>query len=284
MRSARAGRASATAACLVLSLAAALSLGGVSTVAHAAQEPARTPKAPPRQLELDIEQAAPVGGYTSFVNSGSAVLHISVVTDGGGALLDARPRIDPASDRAVRYPRYNSDPAAPHAVIQVVDRRGTDNLDPGLQPFRFGADFNLDALSEDAGPGGRDNGDNLIQRGLFNQQAQYKIQLDHRIVTCRVKGSLGAVAVSSSVHPVPGTWYRVQCSRQDDQLTIVVTRWDDGVPTSLRQSVSGTIGVVSPVTRTVPVSIGGKLARQGVINGASDQFNGRIDNVFIRVG
>ena len=224
------------------------------------------------------------GGYTSFANAGSAVLHISVVTDDGGALLDARPRIDPASDRAIRYPRYDADPAGPHAVVQVVDRRGADDLDPGVQPFRFGADFNLDTLSEDAGPGGRDNGDNLIQRGLFNRQAQYKIQLDHRIATCRVKGSLGTVSVSSSVHPVPGTWYRVMCSRQDDQLTIVVTRWDAGMPTSLRQSASGSIGVVSPVSRTVPLSIGGKLARRGVINESSDQFNGRIDNVFIRIG
>jgi hypothetical protein len=268
----------------VLSLASALSVGAVSTVAHAAQQPAKTPKAPPRELELDIEQAAPSGGYTSFVNSGSAVLRVSVVTDDGGALLDARPRIDPASDRAVRYPRYDGDPAAPHAVIQIVDRRGADDLDPGLQPFRFGADFNLDTLSEDAEPGGRDNGDNLIQRGFFDQSAQYKIQLDHRIAMCRVKGSLGAVEVSSPVHPVPGTWYRVQCSRRDNQLTIVVTRWDDGMPTSLRQSAIGPIGVVSPVSRTIPVSVGGKLARRGVINEASDQFNGRIDNVFIRIG
>lgn len=290
-------RAHGVAASVAVALIAAAGAGIPRTAAHAATAAAddapsaavrsrqaeTDPKSTFRALELDIREAAPPTGYATFHNSGSAVLHISVVTDDGGALVDGRPRIDPATDRAVRYPRH-SDSNAPHAIIQIVDRRGDDNLDPGLQPFRFGADFNLDKVSEDAGPGGRDNGDNLIQRGLFDQQSQYKIQLDHRIATCRVKGSLGAVSVSSSVQPAPGVWYRVRCIRQDDQLTIVVTRWQNGLPTSLRQSASGPIGVVSPARRTIPVSIGGKLARRGVIDAASDQFNGRIDNVVIRVG
>jgi hypothetical protein len=291
-------RASVVAASLALAVTSAVGLGAAHTVAHAATTSAVRPaaaatSAPPagayakaatRALELDIRQAAPPSGYTSFVNSGDAVLHISVVTDDGGTLVDGRPRVDPATDRAVRYPAYASDATAPHAIIQIVDRRGGDDLDPGLQPFRFGADFVLDQVSEDTEPGGRDNGDNLIQRGLFDQRSQYKIQVDHRIATCRVKGSLGAVSVSSSVQPVPGKWYRVRCVRQDNQLTIVVTSWNSGLPTSLRQSASGPIGVVSPARQTIPVGVGGKLSRRGVIDEASDQFNGRIDNVIISIG
>jgi hypothetical protein len=287
---------------LAVALASAAAFGVAQTDAEAATSPRgsvadgailtdasgahlRSTKAVPRVLELDIHQPAPPNGYTTFTNTGAAALRISVITDGGGALVDGRPRIDPTSDRAVRYPKHDADVDAPHAVIQVVDRRGADDLDPGTQRFRFGADFNLDDVSEDAAPGGRDNGDNLIQRGLFNQPAQYKIQLDHRIATCRVKGSLGAVSVSSSVNPVvPGTWYRVRCVRVGDQLTLVVTRWQYGIPTKVSRSASGPIGVVSPPRRTIPVSVGGKLRRRGVIDQASDQFNGRIDNVIIRVG
>jgi hypothetical protein len=284
-------RAGAVLASVALVVTSAAQVGGAHTTASGARpdrssapSPAIDAKASARALELDIRRAAPSTGYTTFANAGSAVLHISVVADDGGTLVDGAPRTDPAADRAVRTPKHVDDPDAPHAVIQVVDRRGADDLDPGLEPFRYGADFNLDTVSEDTGPGGRDNGDNLLQRGLYYQQAQYKIQLDHGIATCRVKGSLGAVSISSSVQPVPGTWYRVRCVREGDQLTIVLTRWQDGLPTSLRESATGSIGVVSPARRTVPLSVGGKLARRGVLDYASDQFNGRIDNVVLRVG
>jgi hypothetical protein len=287
----RAARAGAVLASLALAVTSAPDAGAARTTfaettpdAISTSSRAADPKASARALELDIRQAAPSAGYTTFVNTGSAVLHISVIADDGGTLVDGPPRVVSADDRAVRTPTHVDDPNAPHAVIQIVDRRGADDLDPGLQPFRYGADFNLDEVSEDAEPGGRDNGDNLLQRGLFYQQAQYKIQLDHGVATCRVKGSLGAVSVSSSVHPVPGTWYRVRCVRDGDQLTIVLTRWQDGLPTSLRESASGSIGVVSPARPTVPLSVGGKLARRGVVDYASDQFNGRIDNVIFRVG
>jgi hypothetical protein len=289
-------RARAATAAVALAIT---STGGASTAValengHLADRAASTTAAAPgasraakstaRAVELDVRQAAPPTGYTTFVNSGAAVLHISVVSDAGGSLVDGTPRVAQAGDRAVRYPRHSDEVTAPHAVIQIVDRRGADDLDPGSGPFRFGADFILDAVSEDTQPGGRDNGDNLVQRGRFNQASQYKVQLDHRVATCRVKGSLGAVSVSSSIRPVPGTWYRVRCIREADELTIVMTSWQYGVPSTVRASASGPIGVVSPASRTIPVSVGGKLARRGVIDTASDQFNGRIDNVFIRVG
>jgi hypothetical protein len=292
----RAVRASAAVASLALALTGAADVGLLRAAAHTTPQAASRPstgvdaraaeahaKSGARQLKLDIRQTAPPSGYTTFANSGTTALHISVVTDDAGALVDGRPRVDPATDRAVRYPRHGA-VDAPHAIIQIVDHRGPDDLNPGLQPFTFGADFNLDKVSEDTEPGGRDNGDNLIQRGLFDQQTQYKIQLDHRTVTCRVKGSLGAVSVSSSIQPTPGIWYRVRCLRQGDLLTIVVTRWQDGLPTSLRQSATGPIGDVTPARRTIPVSVGGKLARRGIVDDASDQFNGRIDNVIISIG
>jgi hypothetical protein len=283
------------AASVVLSLAPSARV----TTAAASPDPLSTPprtsspaahretaaaKAPVRPLALHIQQAAPPSGYSTFANSGNAVLGISVVRDHGGVLTDGNPRVRPLEDRAIRYPRHSSEVNAPHAVVQVVDRRGSDDLSPGSRTFRFGADFVLDRVSEDSGSGGRDNGDNLLQRGLFDQGAQYKVQLDHRVPSCRVKGSLGVVSVSSSVQRVrPEVWYRVRCVRVGSQLSIVLTAWSSSGQTKTRDSATGPIGAVSP-RRSVPVSIGGKLAERDVINHASDQFNGRIDNVVVRIG
>jgi hypothetical protein len=261
-----------------------MSKAGSRTGTQPARDGSVGPKARVRPLALHIQQAAPPSGYSTFVNSGVAALDISVVSDDGGVLVDGDPRVRPLHDRSIRYPMHSSGVNAPHAIVQVVDRRGRDDLDPGSRPFRFGADFVLDRVSEDSGPGGRDNGDNLVQRGLFDQRAQYKVQLDHRVASCRVSGSLGAVAVSSSVRAVhPGSWYRVRCVRAGSRLTIVLTTWGSGGRTKTRDSKTGQIGSVSP-RRIVPMSIGGKLARRGVVDRASDQFNGRIDNVIVRIG
>jgi hypothetical protein len=60
---------------------------------------------------------------------------------------------------------------------------------PGSRDFEFGAGFSLDTKSTGDHA---DNGDNLIQRGLFGDKAQYKIQVDKGKVSCRIKGSGGA--------------------------------------------------------------------------------------------
>jgi hypothetical protein len=295
----RAAQSFVVAASVLLVLAPGVALGAATGTAVARPDPSNAStrpvtqarhggglaaKALVRPLALRIQQAAPPAGYSTFANSGSAALGITVVRDDGGALTDGNPRVHPVRDRAIRYPRHTSEVNAPHAVVQVVDRRGDDDLNPGSRAFRFGADFVLDKVSEDAGAGGRDNGDNLLQRGLFGQRAQYKVQLDHRVPSCRVKGSLGAVSVSSSVRRVrPGVWYRVRCVRVGSQLSIVLTAWSSSGQAKTRDSATGPIGAVSP-RPSVPVSIGGKLAKRGVIDDASDQFNGRIDNVTVRIG
>jgi hypothetical protein len=297
-RCARSSAAVAAAAALALSLTTASGAVAVTEAATslAAPTPDRllAPSADSRahtgaktsndQLDLRIRRSAPRSGYSTFANFGAAALKISVVEDDGGTLVDGNPRVHASRDRAVRYPRHTSALNAPHAVIQAVDLRGPDDLAPRGRPFRFGADFILDKVSEDAGPGGRDNGDNLLQRGRFNERSQYKVQVDHRVATCRVKGSLGAVSVSSSLRPLkPGHWYRVRCVRVADRLTIVLTTWGHAGVRTVRDARAGSIGAVSPGRRTAPVSIGGKLARRGVIDTESDQFNGRIDNILLRI-
>jgi hypothetical protein len=68
----------------------------------------------------------------------------------------------------------------------VENEGATDVLEARLGDFRFGAAFRLDAVSQ----GSRaDNGDNLVQRGLSGDPAQYKLQLDGRVPACRVQGA-----------------------------------------------------------------------------------------------
>ncbi|HXH57210.1 LamG domain-containing protein, partial [Iamia sp.] len=149
--------------------------------------------------------------------------------------------------------------------------------------FEFGADVVLDATSESGAVGSTDNGDNLVQRGLFDDLSQYKLQLDARRPSCRVKGSVGAVFVTASMSVQPGRWYRVRCVRDGSTVSIAVTTWaDDGTPTVVTRSATGPTGDMAPSRPTVPLSIGGKLSASGESVTSTDQLNGVVDNVVLR--
>lgn len=231
------------------------------------------------RLLLD-DAPPPAGPPTTFANSGSGTVTVSVATRDGGA-LESLP--SGGADRDIRLPAHDPTEPAPRAVIRVVDEAGADDLDPGTEPFEFGADFLLDAVSQ-GGSGTIDNGNNLLQRGLWNNVSQYKIQLDGGRPSCRVKGAAGAVAVSSPAVE-PDRWYRVRCRRNASTVTIEVTSWDaDGVPTTISRSNTGASGSMTPSDQSVPLSAGGKLNANGEVAGSSDQFNGMIDNVGLRLG
>jgi hypothetical protein len=260
----------------VLPLAASLS-------AHAS--PAPVDKAVRQPLRLTFNDAAPMGAsLTTLANSGSARLHIEVTAANGGTLTRGQSRAG-GSSGAGRTPRHDASADAPRAVIAVVDEHGRDNLNPSTSNFTFGADVRLDKLSENDSAGSFDNGDNLVQRGLFDSDSQYKIQLDHDRATCRVRGADGAVSVSSRQPIKPATWYRVRCSRSLSAVSIAITWWDrDGVPTTVSNSATGETGNLRPDSRSVPLSIGGKLSPDGALVASTDQLNGRIDNVIVRIG
>jgi hypothetical protein len=120
----------------------------------------------------------------------------------GGTLGEGAGRDGAGSNRAVRFPAHSAATDAPRAVVRVVPE-GPDALDPGTGRFESGADVVLDATSESGAVGSTDNGDNLVQRGLFDDLSQYKVQLDARRPSCRVKGSAGTVFVTASMS-VPG--------------------------------------------------------------------------------
>ena len=221
-----------------------------------------------RELSLDFEQ----GAVTA--NRGGTALSVRLLTHNGGT---ASTTSSHNRGTALRLPAFKAG-SPPLAVLVVNDTTGGDDLSPGTAKFRFGASFALDQKSTGSSA---DNGDNLVQRGLFGARAQYKIQIDNKRPSCRVKGSAGAVHVTADRSVTPGEWYRALCSRDGSTVTLQVRRLSDGAKWTYRAS--GATGSVAPPSST-PLSVGGKVTEGGrLMTGASDQFNGRVDDVFVNV-
>jgi hypothetical protein len=195
------------------------------------------------------------------------------VTRNGGSVDVVQGR---GGDWAVRLPAYRaSDPR--FAVLSVTDQGGANDLAPDLEAFRFGADFALDAQHEG---GSADNGNNLVQRGLFGEAAQYKLDVDGGRPGCRVKGTDGVVSVRSSRPVRAGTWYRAWCTRDGSTVTLRVLRLGDRALWTYRAH-GATGRVVGPAGTAL--SVGGKLDAPDRISASSDQFNGVVDNAFLNI-
>ncbi|WP_110206233.1 hypothetical protein [Nocardioides daejeonensis] len=208
-------------------------------------------------------------------NAGSARVRTEVTTANGG-----RVRLAPGAGDggALRLPAYGGSPEAPSAALLVWDT--ADALSPGERDFSFGATFQLDEVSE-GDPS--DNGDNLMQRGLFADTAQLKLQLDHGVPSCRVAGSDGAVVVAWPGPIERGRWLAVRCTRVGGLLTLAVTDPVSGSPEGEERQERGDIGTVE-FASDVPFAIGAKVLAGGALpTSATDQFNGVIDDVFVAV-
>lgn len=220
-------------------------------------------------LLLEVPNGAP-----GFRQSGSANVRLDVTTLEGGELrtqhVDGR--------RAARFPSYVSSGTYPRAAVTVrTPLDAQDRLQPGTMDFTLRAHFRLDPVTA-----GRtdDNGDNLLQRGLASDAAQYKLELNHSRPACRVEGSEGVLEAQSTTELEPETWYEVTCSRQDDSLRLEVIGPE---PVENVTTISGPVGNIL-FDRSVPLSVGGKVTRQGeLVRSATDQFNGSISSVELRV-
>lgn len=232
---------------------------------------------PVLRLDFDRGRQRSGGELRSFRSYGTASVRVRSVTSNGGAVVR---RPGHREGWAVRLPAYSaSDPA--YAVVRVRNEALADPLSPGSRGFSFGADFALNATSSGTSA---DDGDNLIQRGLYDDTGQYKIQLDGRQASCRVKGSAGDEFVKVATVTVDaGRWYRVRCTRRANTVTLAIGEIGaDGSVDFTSSSKTGSIGSVA-LERGVPLSIGGKLKSDGaLVLGATDQFNGRVDRVLYR--
>jgi hypothetical protein len=206
-------------------------------------------------------------------NEGIARTRVAEVTANGGDILSVAAE---SSGRAIRLPGHSSAPDAPRAMVVVTDVTG-DGLNPLASPFWFGADFSLDSTSVGTD---LDNGDNLMQRGLFDDASQFKLEVDGGKPTCRVKGSDGAVLVRSSMSVNRQEWYRVYCERREEQITLSVLRLADGKKwAATKKGATGSLDF----PENVPLSIGGKVGATGEPEPSADQFNGAVDEAMVDI-
>jgi hypothetical protein len=231
------------------------------------------------QVRLRLDEAPPPSGfYDTFANTGSGDVTVAVASRNAGTLVEAPGQ---QSARSVRFPAHDPATTSPRAVIRVTGNGPGDPLDPGTGTFSFGADVRMDAVT--SAPGTQDDGDNVIQRGLFTGVSQYKLQVDGFRPMCRILGADGDVTAVSSVTLSPDVWYRLLCTREGTAVTVSVTSWDAaGEATTVTSTATGPTGDMAPAASTVPMAIGGKLNDNGTVTGATDQFNGSIDNPRLR--
>ncbi len=179
------------------------------------------------------------------------------------------------SGTAARFPAYvESD--SHRAALAVSATQG--RLNPGRADLVVRADFRLDKVTQGSA---YDDGNNILQRGLFGDPAQFKIQVDGRTPACRFKGSAGSVLVTSPVKVSARTWYRVRCARSGKEMTLRLVALGSGKVWT--RSATRAIGTMS-FASGVPLAVGAKLNGQGTIPASSDQFNGRLDNILVKVG
>lgn len=237
--------------------------------------------APADRLWLTFDSGSLSAGRTpgSVTNLGSANVTARVVTLDGGEATRTRGH---GPGEALRYPSFSGSSQPPRAVLRITNDGTQDQLNPGTSLFSFGADVRLRAESEGTRT---DNGNNVVQRGLHEDSAQYKLDLDGRRPGCRVKGASGAVSVRSAVPVNSQDWYRVVCTRDESGVTMSVVQFlGGGGRRTSTMSGSGPTGAVVMASSRTPMSVAGKLQADGRLVPSTDQFNGVIDRVFLRIG
>lgn len=130
---------------------------------------------------------------------------------------------------------------------------------PGTQNFAMGLVFTSRPIPDKHYSG------NLMQKGLFADPGQVKLQLaptSGGTVNCRVKGTLGAKIVTSTVNVDDGAWHTAVCWRSGPVIGLTV----DGVVTALAWDPGS-------VTNERYVLMGNKA----ITADASDQHFGRDD-------
>jgi hypothetical protein len=188
---------------------------------------------------------------------------LSVVAGHGGTVR----RIVHGAGRALAFPAKCTAKAAktcPHVVLQTP---AAPDLNPGVRPIAWGASVLLP-------PNQTTKGQNVVQKGYSATTSQYKLQIDGlpgRPSCVMVDDRKpGIRLVRSTVSVADGRWHALECRRIGARLAILV----DGVPRG-----AGTIPATLSVDNTGPLSVGGKGAYTD-----NDQFQGVLDNVWVRIG
>lgn len=265
-----------------LALLALVACGGQGTppaTADAAGDGPVTDDVADAELVLLFDDVAVPGDAVPAVhNVGRAHVQLRVVTANGGTLAWAEGL---GAGMALRTPPFAPEGPVPAAALLATTTAGDDDpLSPGRRAFTLAVD-----VAADPPEAGRpdDDGDNLVQRGRYGEGlAQYKLQLDHGVPSCRIAGTEGVAELAAPDPVTPGGWYRLTCTRTADQVRLVVLDLEAGSQVLVDEVAEVDVGDV--VLDGVPVSVGAKADDGGRLDLAGlDQFHGVIDRVVIDV-
>ena len=252
-------------------VAVLLTSGCGSAAGDSGVDPAAATDTPPRPqllLTFDDQQPGPAAGK-EIRSDGTAAATIDLLSVNKPVTAFEKGREEGA---ALRFPAYSGTQKGSFAALRVEPEEW---LSPGTSEFTFGADVRLDG---DSSGSEIDNGDNVLQRGLFADSAQFKIQVDKHRASCVVRGTDGSVVVKSKLALDPAKWYRLSCHRLDNAVTLTVADLKAGTaPAAV--SKTGPIGSLDLIG-SEPLAIGAKIGEDGeLVKSSTDQFNGRMDNI-----
>jgi hypothetical protein len=194
--------------------------------------------------------------------------NLTIVAGHGGSVR----LIAHGAGRALAFPAKCAKPvkpakttkACPHVVLQTP---GTADLNPGTKPIAYGASIRL-AKSQTT------KGQNVVQKGYSVTTSQYKLQIDGRAgrPSCVLVDVTkpGIRLIRSAVSVADGAWHSIACRRIGASFTIEV----DGVIRGV-----GVVPTTLSVSNADPLSVGGKGASRN-----NDQFQGALDNVWVKIG
>jgi hypothetical protein len=259
--------------------------------------------ATPASYAVTFDATSPSGWLhttlTSGAPTGSVVPSTGTIPrttwSGGSAFIPADvlavPGVSSTDSHVGQFPAHTATGVANPVAYALTPAAfgANDVLAPGENPFTFGADVKLDT-GVTADPLTNDDGNNLVQRGLSGGD-QYKIQIDSD-VTCMTR-SAGTIINEAHADITAGTWQRIRCTRTPlvgggEQLDLVVSA-PDGTVLDTGTDSSGSRAVLdyptAKVGTPIPFSVGAKVGNKTplAIEAACDQFNGRIDNVYLDI-
>lgn len=187
--------------------------------------------------------------------------HTLRVISGHGGMVR---RVVHGRGTAIAFPARCAARICPHVALQAPT---TADLNPGARDIAYGAAVLLL-------PGQTSKGQNVMQKGYSATSSQWKLQIDGvagRPSCVLVDERKPRIRIATSVVSVAdGRWHSLECLRTRTTLTVYVDQVPRGrtrVPASLS------------VRNNRPLSIGGKGAYRD-----NDQFNGALDNVWVRIG
>lgn len=210
------------------------------------------------QLVVNFDQGQPLAAGTTVSDVSGNGNNGIVKTRYGGT-------INPVGG-AADFPDPCSVESCPNAMIEIVD---APSLDPGTADFEWGADVRM-KVSETA------DGENVLQKGRWGDAGgQWKLQVDKAggkpscVVSGFRNGVESRVILKSPVGVADNVWHQVTCRRTAAGIDLLV----DGVVRA-----SAPMPVVT-LSSGATVTIGAKE----VVAKDNDQFQGKLDNIFIRL-